>query len=40
MAVGATAFPTSLDAVVELVELKNNASSTLSGNVLIGDATR
>ena len=39
MAVGTTAFPTSLDTVVELVEVKNNASSTLSGNVLIGDVT-
>lgn len=39
MAIGTTAFPTSLDTVVELVEVKNNASSTLSGNVLIGDVT-
>lgn len=39
MAVGTTAFPTSLDTAVELVEIKNNASSTLSGNVLIGDTT-
>lgn len=39
MAVGTTAFPTSLDTVVELVEITNNASSTLSGNVLIGDTT-
>ena len=39
MAVGTTAFPTSLDTIVELVEITNNASSTLSGNVLIGDTT-
>lgn len=39
MAVGTTAFPTALDTSVELVELTNNASSTLGAAVLVGATT-
>lgn len=39
MAVGTTAFPTALDTAVELVELTNNASSTLTSGISAGDTT-
>lgn len=39
MAVGTTAFPTALDTAVELVELTNNASSTLTNSITSGDTT-